>query len=88
MSLSQGLADGESESGSLDSPTGFGKDVVDRFMAGYGHDKAAARKAMQRTYVRSPFEPHHIEARSYSFLVMALASHRCAMVPSQQLSYP
>lgn len=64
MSLSQGLADGESEAGSLDSPTGFGKDVVDRFMVGYGNDKAAARKAMQRTYVSNPFEPDHIQIHS------------------------
>jgi len=52
MSL-PGALPAESEEGTLDSPTGFGKDVVARFMTGYNNDKAAARKAMQRTYVRT-----------------------------------
>ncbi|EIE24004.1 hypothetical protein COCSUDRAFT_62530 [Coccomyxa subellipsoidea C-169] len=50
MALPDSSVNIESDTGSLDSPTGFGKDVVNRFMIGYGNDKAAARRAMQRTY--------------------------------------
>jgi hypothetical protein len=57
MALPAGSVNIESENGSLDSPNGFGKDAVNRFMVGYGQDKAAARKAMQRTYVSSLFQP-------------------------------
>ncbi len=55
MALPDSSVNIESDTGSLDSPTGFGKDVVNRFMIGYGNDKAAARRAMQRTYVSITF---------------------------------